>query len=168
MFIEQESRAKNYGGYNPSFVRRALARRKAKESAEAAALAKAEVEAAKREAEEALRREEEREKHAVAKLLSQYREMEIAYGKKPVRTIILETAMKHGLRYEDLVGRSRRIPIVAARHEAMWRAHHERTDLSLSVLGRAFGGRDHTTVLSAIRKMDRIHGGKCPGDAGEA
>jgi hypothetical protein len=70
---------------------------------------------------------------------------------RPLRAIILDTARKHGMTFKEITSRRRFRPIVAARHEAMWRCSHE-TTASLPAIGRAFGGYDHTTVLNAIRK----------------
>lgn len=39
------------------------------------------------------------------------------------------------------------------RQEAMWIARHI-SDLSMPVIGRWFGGRDHTTVLHALRSVE--------------
>lgn len=67
------------------------------------------------------------------------------------RLIVKEVAAKHGVTVEDLVGRSRVPAIVAARHEAMFRVRKETTH-SLPHIGRLFGGRDHSTVLNAMRR----------------
>ncbi len=49
---------------------------------------------------------------------------------------------------------SRSKHIVAARQEAMYRVRKERTDMSLPMIGRVFGGKDHTTILHAVRKIE--------------
>jgi len=60
------------------------------------------------------------------------------------------------VRSGQLYGRSRKKQIVAARHVAMYLAR-EMTSKSLAELGNFFGGRDHSTVLSACRSIrDRI------------
>ena len=53
----------------------------------------------------------------------------------------------------DILGRNRRPPIAAARHEAVWRVRLA-TGWSLPRLGRFFK-RDHTTVLHSIREMNK-------------
>ncbi|MBV8797602.1 MAG: hypothetical protein JO136_21905 [Hyphomicrobiales bacterium] len=53
----------------------------------------------------------------------------------------------------DILGRNRRQPIAAARHEAVWRVRLA-TGWSLPRLGRFFK-RDHTTVLHSLRKMEK-------------
>lgn len=71
----------------------------------------------------------------------------------PVEQIIHEEAERFGLRYEDIIGKRRMREIVMARQAAMARAYVERPDLSLPQIGRLFGGKDHTTVLHAAKKM---------------
>lgn len=74
--------------------------------------------------------------------------------KVPVREIIISVAAKHGLTYDDIVGRSRRFDIAAARKEAMKMANSLRPEMSMSELGRQFK-RDHTTILSALGRLSR-------------
>ena len=50
------------------------------------------------------------------------------------------------------LGRIRTKTFVHARHVAMYLCR-ELTDLSLPKIGREFGGRDHTTVISADKKI---------------
>lgn len=54
---------------------------------------------------------------------------------------------------EQLKDKTRKSEIVLARHIAMYFAK-EYTDYSLSNIGNSFGGRDHTTVLHGIRKVN--------------
>jgi hypothetical protein len=58
----------------------------------------------------------------------------------------------------DLKSEKRFRVIVAARQTAMYYIYRERVDVSLPELGRFFGGRDHSTVHHAIRKMELIYG----------
>ena len=67
------------------------------------------------------------------------------------KAILFEVCNKHGLTVHELVGPQRSYPIVAARHEAMWRMTKE-TQMSLPQIGRRLGGRDHTTVIHGVRK----------------
>jgi chromosomal replication initiator protein len=53
---------------------------------------------------------------------------------------------------EDLTGASRSRVLVQARQMAMYLCR-ELTELSLPKIGQAFGGRDHTTVMHADRKI---------------
>ncbi len=67
-------------------------------------------------------------------------------------TIMGHTASYFGLSIEDLCGTSRSRVLVTARHIAMYLCR-ELTDLSLPKIGQQFGGRDHTTVINADRKI---------------
>ncbi|MCW2870085.1 chromosomal replication initiator protein DnaA [Actinacidiphila oryziradicis] len=66
--------------------------------------------------------------------------------------IMAETASYFGLDVEDLSGSSRSRVLVTARQIAMYLCR-ELTDLSLPKIGALFGGRDHTTVMHADRKI---------------
>ena len=69
-----------------------------------------------------------------------------------IATIMGQTASYFGLSMEDLSGTSRSRVLVTARHIAMYLCR-ELTDLSLPKIGQQFGGRDHTTVMNADRKI---------------
>jgi len=69
--------------------------------------------------------------------------------------IIGATAAATGLSPVDLIGPSRRQPLVRARQTAMYLCR-ELTDLSLPKIGRAFGGRDHTTVMHALDRVKAL------------
>jgi chromosomal replication initiator protein len=66
--------------------------------------------------------------------------------------IMASTADYFGVSLEDLRGHSRSRVLVNARQVAMYLCR-ELTDLSLPRIGQAFGGRDHTTVMHADRKI---------------
>ncbi|MFC5907511.1 chromosomal replication initiator protein DnaA [Streptacidiphilus monticola] len=66
--------------------------------------------------------------------------------------IMQQTAAYFGLTVEDLCGSSRSRVLVTARQIAMYLCR-ELTDLSLPKIGAQFGGRDHTTVMHADRKI---------------
>ncbi|QCB92178.1 chromosomal replication initiator protein DnaA [Cellulomonas shaoxiangyii] len=70
-------------------------------------------------------------------------------------TVIGQTAAYFGLSIEDLCGSSRSRVLVTARQIAMYLCR-ELTDLSLPKIGQAFGGRDHTTVMHANRKIREL------------
>jgi chromosomal replication initiator protein len=66
--------------------------------------------------------------------------------------IMEATSEYFGVSMEDLRGHSRSRVLVNARQVAMYLCR-ELTDLSLPRIGQAFGGRDHTTVMHADRKI---------------
>ena len=67
-------------------------------------------------------------------------------------TIMAATAEYFSLTIDDLCGSSRSRVLVNARQVAMYLCR-ELTDLSLPKIGQTFGGRDHTTVMHADRKI---------------
>jgi chromosomal replication initiator protein len=67
-------------------------------------------------------------------------------------TIMGQTASYFGMTIDDLCGTSRSRVLVTARQIAMYLCR-ELTDLSLPKIGQQFGGRDHTTVMHAERKI---------------
>jgi chromosomal replication initiator protein len=69
-----------------------------------------------------------------------------------IAIIMGQTASYFGLSIDDLCGASRSRVLVTARHIAMYLCR-ELTDLSLPKIGQQFGGRDHTTVINADRKI---------------
>ena len=70
-------------------------------------------------------------------------------------TIITQTANYFGLTIDDLCGSSRSRVLVTARQIAMYLCR-ELTDMSLPKIGQQFGGRDHTTVMHANRKIREL------------
>lgn len=69
--------------------------------------------------------------------------------------IMLETAKFYSVTIDDLTGVSRSRTLVTARQVAMYLCR-ELTDLSLPKIGELFGGRDHTTVMHADRKIRKL------------
>lgn len=59
------------------------------------------------------------------------------------------------LRTSDLLSKDRHKSIAFARHVAMYLCK-QRLKCSFPELGRAFGNRDHTTVMSAVRKVEQL------------
>jgi hypothetical protein len=63
---------------------------------------------------------------------------------------------KHGVT-ANLIRSNRRTrgAVMQARFEACWRAREE-TGLSLPLIGKLLGGRDHTTILHSVRMYERF------------
>ena len=57
-----------------------------------------------------------------------------------------------------LMGRGRRRPLVDYRHIAMWTLHECFPAMSYPMIGRLFGGRDHSTVIHGVRKVNDKRG----------
>ena len=70
-------------------------------------------------------------------------------------TIMAQTASYFSLTIDDLCGTSRSRVLVNARQIAMYLCR-ELTELSLPKIGQTFGGRDHTTVMHADRKIRQL------------
>ena len=69
--------------------------------------------------------------------------------------IMAQVAGYYGVTIDDLCGQSRQHELVTARQIAMYLCR-ELTDLSLPRIGTLFGGRDHTTVMHATRKIREL------------
>lgn len=68
-------------------------------------------------------------------------------------TIIGKTAEYFGITMDELTGTSRSRVYVTARQIAMYLCR-QLTDLSLPKIGEHFGGKDHTTVMYAVKKVE--------------
>ncbi|THD58313.1 chromosomal replication initiator protein DnaA [Phenylobacterium sp.] len=66
-------------------------------------------------------------------------------------------AEHYGLKQADLISERRARAVARPRQVAMWIAKQV-TTRSLPDIGRRFGGRDHTTVLHAVRRIEALKG----------
>ncbi len=66
--------------------------------------------------------------------------------------VIAATAALFGVKPEEITGNSRKRPIATARQVAMY-VMRELTELSYPQIGRAFGGKDHTTVMHGVQRV---------------
>ncbi len=71
------------------------------------------------------------------------------------KVVIDATADMFQISVDDLCGKSRSRPLVTARQVAMY-VLREMTDFSYPAIGRAFGDRDHTTVMHAVSKISDL------------
>jgi len=76
------------------------------------------------------------------------------------RTITPQMILDESARYfnfaiDELIGASRRRPLVSARQVAMY-VMRELTDMSYPAIAREFGGRDHTTVIHSVEKVKKL------------
>jgi len=75
---------------------------------------------------------------------------------KTMKEITMEVLDDYpGVSLEEVQGPRRTRAFVRPRQMAMYRIIKERPDLSYPMVGRFFGGRDHTTVLHAVRKIEK-------------
>ncbi len=75
--------------------------------------------------------------------------------KLTIQSIKEEVAAYYQIPLAELDGPSRRQEVVFARQIAIYLAR-ELTDTSFPALGRAFGGRDHTTAMHAYQKVQEL------------
>lgn len=70
--------------------------------------------------------------------------------------VLNATAKLFGLSVEDIVGKARTRDLVDARHIAMYVCRQlTNPPLSFPQIAKAFGGRDHTTVMNAVQRIER-------------
>jgi chromosomal replication initiation ATPase DnaA len=67
-----------------------------------------------------------------------------------VDMILSQTAEVFARTPAELIGRSRKRPIVEARQAAMWAMRRRYPSLSLETIGTALGGRHYSTVMHAL------------------
>ncbi len=181
MFVEREEHDP-YRGLNPSFVKRVLEKRREAArlanamarteekrrrmeaiEAEIAARAKAKREHSnemrRRRAGAQRRMEEKRSLKLEEKSLraaAMRRALDEAAAqmehKHPVKPIIQRVAEECGFDALDLIGPSRKRPVIAARFLAIRAVADARPDLSRYQIGQYFGGRDPTTILHAMEQ----------------
>ena len=70
-------------------------------------------------------------------------------------SILSTTASTFGFTVDELKGVSRKRPLVVARQVAMY-VVRELTDLSYPAIGKAFGDKDHTTVMHSVEKIETL------------
>ena len=76
-------------------------------------------------------------------------------ARRQVREIAKEVSAEFGVSVLDLYSHRRTRKVCLPRQIIMWRARYE-TTRCLPEIGRALGGRDHTTVLHAVKKIDAL------------
>ena len=70
----------------------------------------------------------------------------------PARQLLADVAAAHSLSQEDILGPSRKLRIVRARQEVMWRLRQAPFGWSYHRIGRFMRSRDHTTALHGVRQ----------------
>lgn len=68
-------------------------------------------------------------------------------------TVINKTAQYFSFKPAELTSSSRKAPLTNARHTAMYLLYKE-LHLPYEQVGRLFGGRDHTTIIHAVEKIE--------------
>jgi len=75
----------------------------------------------------------------------------------PVEEIQARVSTEFGISRAELIGSTRAATPLRARQVAIYLTR-ELTDLSLPQIGRLYGGRDHSTVLNSIRRIEARFG----------
>lgn len=87
----------------------------------------------------------------------------LAANGSPLKAYIRRRAQDFGLSYADVIGPSRKRVVAHARQLIMWEIktivrpgnkQGDRDYVSYPEIGRLFGGRDHSTVLHAVRSVE--------------
>jgi chromosomal replication initiation ATPase DnaA len=78
-----------------------------------------------------------------------------AAATKVIDPIIHELCKLYGVGYADIIGNRRHLSIVIPRQKMMW-VINQTTNYSSIKIGKGFGGKDHTTVLHAVKKINRM------------
>ena len=73
-------------------------------------------------------------------------------AKPSVEDVLVATASLYGLTSKELIARDRRPNVAQARKVAIYLSR-ELTGKSLPEIGRRVGGRDHSTILAAVRSL---------------
>ena len=71
-----------------------------------------------------------------------------------VERVLSQTAEVFARTPAELIGRSRKRPIVEARQAAMWAIRQRYPSLSLEMIGTAVGGRHYSTVMHALAMVE--------------
>ncbi|QJS27450.1 helix-turn-helix domain-containing protein [Rhizobium ruizarguesonis] len=77
-------------------------------------------------------------------------------GNQP-KAYLKDRCRELGIPYAVMVGKDRRRKVSDARHVLVWEIHNK-FGMSFPALGRLFGGRDHTTALYSVRKVEAMRG----------
>lgn len=78
--------------------------------------------------------------------------------RRPVKEIVEEVLENFpGITWEDIKGQHRSVDVVYPRHLCMYQVFTQRRDMSYPRIAKAFGGRDHTTVISAVVKISGMN-----------
>lgn len=89
-----------------------------------------------------------------AKVISNiFKELEVPIEEMTPQRILQTVASYYKIKISDLTGSSRKGEFIIARHMAMWLVK-KILELPLVEIGRLFSNRDHTTILSAIKKIE--------------
>lgn len=91
--------------------------------------------------------------HVTAYQISQAVKVNLAGS--PIKQYIHRRCQEMGMDMNKVLGNSRKRPLVEARQLLIWEVKTQvKPTITLPELGRVFGGRDHTTCLHALRRVE--------------
>jgi chromosomal replication initiation ATPase DnaA len=73
-----------------------------------------------------------------------------------MRSILYRAADLFGITVADLTGRRRTPDLVQARFAAAYALRRHCQDMPLCAIGAALGGRDHSTIINALRRAEAL------------
>lgn len=79
----------------------------------------------------------------------------IGAGAPTIKDIQMVTAEFYGIPESDMRSQRRDMPVARIRQVAMYLAK-AMTEKSMPEIGRRFGGKDHTTILHAVRRIKAL------------
>jgi hypothetical protein len=92
--------------------------------------------------------------------------IELLARSSPLKAYIIRRSAELGYNFDHTMKRSRKREIVDVRHLIMWEIKRlVKPEISYPELGRLFGGYDHTSCLSAVRRIDRKRSNELSGEA---
>jgi chromosomal replication initiation ATPase DnaA len=170
MFTDNEQLDHIYRGYNSDFVQRVWAKRRADAYAQRLAeqerkhrekgglrlMSQQALQVTRAERDAIRKAERERRRHAeevAARIAAEGIDVpyDVENVEQSAREIIEAVAIKAGVLYEDLVGKSRAYKILPLRHQAMVEVYMRLPSVSLTRIGKFFN-RDHSTIVYALQR----------------
>lgn len=147
-------------GMNPAFVRKVHEQRRQIQEQRRLAERQSKAEAAKRQRElaaarrTAARAADRRASHAAAP--KDIRQEFVVITVRSFAPLGMDTiervARRHGMTAAAIIGDSKNLHVVAARHAAIRAVADAHEEMSTVEIGWLFGGRDHTTVVWSLKK----------------
>ena len=155
-FVSDAPSVNSLRGYNRQFFNSAIMKARKGESAAAREvrvqrekikiMTAKEKQAADREARQA---EQKRCQEELMRLQQEAADKERGIGTMKDQVKVL--CAKHGADYQEIIGKSRARHIVALRHLMIAMIVADNPDEPMSKIGKEFGGRDHTTIMSSLK-----------------
>ncbi|MDM8352882.1 helix-turn-helix domain-containing protein [Brevundimonas diminuta] len=72
------------------------------------------------------------------------------------RQVVDFVAERHGLTFQQMIGQQRVTSVARPRQIAMYVMREVCPHLSLPTIGRILGGRDHTTILHGVQRIEAL------------